>query len=187
MLDKIFKHIHYYYIQPRKGAPPWWLNLLVLLTSLILVCFIWQPIKVYTVSEPISFSERKGDQVDIIQRSWLAGRSHHTSWMKIKFNQNTYWCNCTFPLCRYKDYIANRFNYISLDESKAIFINHKYCLVVQARSGKIDYEMPASMVEKNLKTIGPMQEYFWYKIFLGLFLLIYLIFIYKDKPSRPSQ
>ncbi len=110
MLDKIFKHIHYYYIQPRKGAPPWWLNLLVLLTSLILVCFIWQPIKVYTVSEPISFSERKGDQVDIIQRSWLAGRSHHTSWMKIKFNQNTYWCNCTFPLCRYKDYIANRFN-----------------------------------------------------------------------------
>ena len=71
MLDKVLKHIHHYYIKPRKGAPPWWLNLLVLLTSLILVCFIWQPIKVFDVSEPISFSEEKG-----IASMWLKDRGY---------------------------------------------------------------------------------------------------------------
>ena len=86
MLDKILKHIHYYYIKPRKGAPPWWLNLLVLLTSLILVCFIWQPIKVFDVSEPISFSEEKGDSVYVVERSWVSGGSDYAYWMKIKFN-----------------------------------------------------------------------------------------------------
>ena len=181
MLDKVLKHIHHYYIKPRKGAPPWWLNLLVLLTSLILVCFIWQPIKVFTVSEPISFAEGKGDSITIVQRSWLSDSSDYTDWMKVKFNQDTYWCKCSLPVCTYRSAGSDRFEGRSLDNAQILLVNYKYCLIVKANIGKISYENSRSVIEKKLKNMAPMQEYFIYKIFLGLFLLVYSMFVYKDK------
>ena len=187
MLDKIFKHIHYYYIQPRKGAPPWWLNLLVLLTALILVCFIWQPIKVFTVSEPMSFSEERGDSIYVVERSWVSDRSDYADWMKMEFNQNAFWCKCSIPLCTPNYSSSNRFRYIPLDSADILLINNKYCLVTKATDGKAKYTRSTPVIQRELKEMGPIQEYFRYKIFLSLFLLIYLMFIYKDKPSHPSQ
>ena len=181
MLDKVLKHIHHYYIKPRKGAPPWWLNLLVLFTSLILVCFIWQPIKVFTVSEPISFSEGKGDSITIVQRSWISDSSDYTDWMKVKFNQNTYWCKCSLPICTYRSAGANRFKEKSLSNAQILLVNYKYCLITKANIGRIGYENPLSYAEKELKNMGSMQEYTYYKIFLGMFLLVYAVFVYKDK------
>ena len=181
MLDKVLKHIHHYYIKPRKGAPPWWLNLLVLLTSLILVCFIWQPIKVFTVSEPISFSEEKGDSITIVQRSWLSDSSHHTDWMKVKFNQNTYWCKCSLPVCTSRSAGSDRFDYRSLDNANILLVNNKYCLIIKANIERTSYERSTPVIQRELKDMAPMQEYFIYKIFLGLFLLVYSMFVYKDK------
>ncbi len=151
MLDKVLKHIHHYYIKPRKGAPPWWLNLMVLLTSLILVCFIWQPIKVFTVSEPISFSEEKGDSITIVQRSWLSDSSDYTDWMKVKFNQDTYWCKCSLPVCTYRSAGSDRFEGRSLDNAQILLVNYKNCLIVKANIGKISYENSRSVIEKNSK------------------------------------
>ena len=187
MLDKIFKHIHYYYIQPRKGAPPWWLNLLVLISSLILVCFIWQPIKVFTVSEPMKFSEEKGDLVGVIEQSWWSSRSSYTDWMKIKFNENIYQCNCYFSICTFKSSRASRYDYTPLKRAEILLINNKYCLVTKVKTSDYESAIPDSIMDKILGELGPMQEYVYYKIFLGLFLFVYLIFIYKDKPSRPNQ
>ena len=187
MLDKIFKHIHYYYIQPRKGAPPWWLNLLVLLTALILVCFIWQPIKVFTVSEPMSFSRDKGDSIAVVERSWWSGRSDYTNWMKIKFNTTTYQCSCYFSVCTYKGLRDGRYNSRPLKKAEILLINNKYCLVTKVGTSDYDSAISDSIINKHLSKMGPMQEYSWYRFYLGLFLFVYLIFIYKDKPSRPSQ
>ena len=134
MLDKLFKHIHYYYIKPRKGAPPWWLNLLVLLTSLILVCFIWQPIKVFDVSGPISFSEGKGDSVYVVERSWVSGGSDYAYWMKIKFKDNHQWCLCPFSVCTYKSTLSTRYEIRDIKQSKILLVNHKYCLVTEGNT-----------------------------------------------------
>ena len=181
MLDKILKHIHYYYIKPRKGAPPWWLNLLVLLTSLILVCFIWQPIKVFDVSGPISFSEGKGDSVYVVERSWVSDRSDYANWMKMKFNDNYHWCYCSFSECSYKSTLSTRYEIRNIKRSKILLINHKYCLVTEV--GDSDYRLSLSnpIINKRIHELGPIEEYAWYKFFLGLFLLVYLMFVYKDK------
>ena len=181
MLDKLFKHIHYYYIKPRKGAPPWWLNLLVLLTSLILVCFIWQPIKVFDVSGPISFSEGKGDSVYVVERSWVSGGSDYAYWMKIKFNDNHHWCLCPFSVCTYKSTLSTRYEIRDIKQSKILLVNHKYCLVTEVVSSKHRISLSNPMVHKALNELGPIQEYFRYKFFLGLFLLVYLMYFYKDK------
>ena len=181
MLDKVLKHIHHYYIKPRKGAPPWWLNLLVLLTSLILVCFIWQPIKVVTVSEPIRFSEGKGDSIAVIERSWFSDSSNYTDWMRIKFNENIYQCNCYFSACTYKSARASRYDYRSLAGAEILLINNKYCLVTKVRTSDYESSISDFIIKKDLGQMGPMQEYARYKIYVGLFLLIYLAFIYKDK------
>ena len=181
MLDKVLKHIHHYYIKPRKGAPPWWLNLLVLLTSLILVCFIWQPIKVFTVSEPISFSEEKGDSIAVIERSWFSDSSNYTDWMRIKFNENIYQCNCYSSACTYKSSRASRYDYGVLQGAEILLINNKYCLVTKVRDSNDDSVIPDYIIDESLDEIGPMKEYTYYKIFLGMFLFVYSVFVYKDK------
>ena len=181
MLDKVLKHIHHYYIKPRKGAPPWWLNLLVLLTSLILVCFIWQPIKVFTVSELISFSEKKGDSIAVIERSWFSDSSDYTDWMRIKFNENIYQCNCYFSACTYKRAGASRYDYRPLTRAEILLINNKYCLVTKVRAFRGDSTIPDYIINESLGEIGPMKEYTYYKIFLGMFLFVYSVFVYKDK------
>ena len=188
MLDKIFKHIHYYYIQPRKGAPPWWLNLLVLLTSLILVCFIWQPIKVFTVSEPIKFSEEKGDSIAVIERSWLSGRSNYTDWMKIKFNKDVYQCNCYFSECTYKSSRSSRYDNEALQETEILLINNKYCLVTKVKTSDDVSEISNPIIKESLGEIGPMQEYSWYRFYLGLFLFFYSISVYgTDRPAQTND
>ena len=181
MLDKVLKHIHHYYIKPRKGASPWWLNLLVLLTSLILVCFIWQPIKVFTVSEPIRFSEGKGDSIAVIERSWFSDSSNYTDWMRIKFNENIYQCNCYFSACTYKRAGASRYDYRTLTRAEILLINNKYCLVTKVRAFRGDSTIPDYIINESLGEIGPMKEYTYYKIFLGMFLFVYSVFVYKDK------
>ena len=185
MLDKVLKHIHHYYIKPRKGAPPWWLNLLVLLTSLILVCFIWQPIKVFTVSEPISFSEERGDTVYVFERSWFSSSSRHTPWMKIQLNNQAHWCHCGFSVCTYKGAGPDtRFRKTPLEKVELLLINQKYCLVTKLKvKGRGETELSSSSkeIKEDIKQLGPVQEYVYYKIFLGMFLLVYAVFVYKDK------
>ena len=187
MLDKLFKHIHYYYIKPRKGAPPWWLNLLILPTSVISVFFIWQPIKVFEVSKPISFFEKKGDLIAIVERSSFFDGRGHTAWMKVRFNKDTYWCKCNDSICRSRSAGSDRFDVHLLDYAEILLVNYKYCLITKASLGRYNYENSLYYTEKELKEMGPVEVYFLYKIYLGLFLLFYLMFVYNDEADEKLE
>ena len=68
-----------------------------------------------------------------------------------------------------------------MSNAQILLVNYKYCLITKANIGRIGYENPLSYAEKELKNMGSMQEYTYYKIFLGMFLLVYAVFVYKDK------